>query len=86
MDQTNDSALRGALTEIFMAAVKSADPHEALIGALPEKPVIITLDDGYMTNYTYVLPILKELDMKAEISVIGNAMIYADWGMNWEQV
>lgn len=54
--------------------------------ALPEKPVIITLDDGYMTNYTYVLPILKELDMKAEISVIGNAMIYADWGMNWEQV
>lgn len=38
MDQTNDSALRGALTEIFMAAVKSADPHEALIGALPEKP------------------------------------------------
>ncbi len=53
---------------------------------LPEKPVIITLDDGYMTNYTYVLPILKELGMKAEISVIGNAMIYADWGMDWEQV
>lgn len=38
MVQTTDSALRGALTEIFMAAVKSADPHEALIGALPEKP------------------------------------------------
>nr|WP_276516100.1 glycerate kinase [Enterobacter quasimori] len=38
MVQINDSALRGALTEIFMAAVKSADPHEALIGALPEKP------------------------------------------------
>ena len=38
MVQTNDSALRGALTEIFMAAVKSADPQEALIGALPEKP------------------------------------------------
>lgn len=54
--------------------------------ALPEKPVIVTLDDGYMTNYTYVLPILKELGMKAEISVIGNAMIYAEWGMDWEQV
>ncbi len=38
MDQHDDSALRGALTEIFMAAVKSADPHEALIKALPEKP------------------------------------------------
>lgn len=38
MAQHDDSALRGALTEIFMAAVKSADPHEALISALPEKP------------------------------------------------
>jgi hydroxypyruvate reductase len=38
MVQTSDSALRGALTEIFMAAVKSADPFEALINALPEKP------------------------------------------------
>ncbi|MGL4427598.1 MAG: glycerate kinase type-2 family protein [Silvania sp.] len=38
MAQPDDSALRGALTEIFMAAVKSADPHEALIKALPEKP------------------------------------------------
>ena len=38
MAQHDDSALRGALTEIFMAAVKSADPHEALINALPEKP------------------------------------------------
>lgn len=38
MVQRDDSALRGALTEMFMAAVKSADPHEALINALPEKP------------------------------------------------
>ncbi|MBZ0059625.1 MULTISPECIES: glycerate kinase [unclassified Leclercia] len=38
MAQHDDSALRGALTEIFMAAVKSADPHEALLKALPEKP------------------------------------------------
>ena len=38
MAQHDDRALRGALTEIFMAAVKSADPHEALINALPEKP------------------------------------------------
>lgn len=38
MAQHDDSALRGALTEIFMAAVKSADPHEALLKTLPEKP------------------------------------------------
>lgn len=53
---------------------------------LPEKPIIISIDDGYQTNYTYVLPILKELNMKAEISLIGDAILYADWGMRWPEV
>jgi len=39
---------------------------------LPDKPVLITLDDGYYNNYTYVLPILERLDMKAVISVVGS--------------
>ena len=53
---------------------------------LPSKPIVITFDDGYLTNYTYVLPLLQELDMKAEISLIGGAMEYTDWGMKWTQV
>lgn len=53
---------------------------------LPEKPIVISIDDGYKSNYTYVLPILRELEMKAEISLIGNAILYADWGMTWDQV
>ena len=53
---------------------------------LPEKPILISIDDGYRTNYTYVFPILKELDMKAEISLIGDAILYADWGMRWPEV
>lgn len=53
---------------------------------LPEKPIVITFDDGYMTNYTYVLPILQELNMKAEISLIGGAMEYSDWGLKWDMV
>ncbi len=40
-------------------------------GQLPDKPVMITFDDGYYNNLTYVLPILEELDMRAVISVIG---------------
>lgn len=38
---------------------------------LPDKPIIITFDDGYESNYKYAYPVLKELGMKATISVIG---------------
>ncbi len=42
------------------------------IGNLPEKPVIITFDDGYYSNYQYAYPILKSLNMKATIFVSTN--------------
>lgn len=53
---------------------------------LPSKPIVITLDDGYRTNFQYVYPILQELDMKVEISLIGGAMQYARWGLKWDEV
>ena len=40
-------------------------------GRLPEKPVVVTLDDGYYNNLTYVLPILERLDLCAVISIVG---------------
>lgn len=53
---------------------------------LPDKPIVISIDDGYRSNYTYVLPILQELEMKVEISVIGDAILWTSWGMTWDQV
>lgn len=41
-------------------------------GELPPKPVVISLDDGFLNNRTYVLPILEKYDMKAVLSVVGS--------------
>lgn len=38
---------------------------------LPEKPIILTFDDGYLNNMTYVLPLLEKYNQKAVISVVG---------------
>ena len=42
---------------------------------LPEKPIILTFDDGYYNNYTFVYPLLKKYNAKAVISIVG---IYTD--------
>lgn len=41
------------------------------LGELPEKPVMITFDDGHYNNYLYAYPLLKKHGMRAVISVIG---------------
>lgn len=41
---------------------------------LPDKPIMITFDDGYMDNYTYAFPCLKSLNMKATIFYISDGL------------
>lgn len=41
---------------------------------LPEKPVLITFDDGYMNNYEYAYPLLREFGMKGVIFVVYEAL------------
>jgi peptidoglycan/xylan/chitin deacetylase (PgdA/CDA1 family) len=54
--------------------------------ALPTKPIIITMDDGYRDNYENAFPILKELGLKATFFVVTefvdqNNPNYMNWPM-----
>lgn len=39
--------------------------------SLPEKPIVITFDDGFYNNLGYAVPLLHKYDMKAVISIVG---------------
>ncbi len=40
---------------------------------LPEKPIIISFDDGYITNYEYAYPILRELGFTATFFAVAKS-------------
>lgn len=40
-------------------------------GSLPDKPVLITLDDGFYNNLSCFLPLLEKYDMHAVVSIVG---------------
>ncbi len=40
---------------------------------LPENPIILSFDDGYLTTYKYVFPLLKEYNTKIVLSIIGKS-------------
>jgi peptidoglycan/xylan/chitin deacetylase (PgdA/CDA1 family) len=48
---------------------------------IPEKPVMITFDDGSRATYTHAFPILKKYGFKAVVSVVG-AFIDAGYDKN----
>ena len=41
---------------------------------LPDKPICIPFDDGYLSNYEYAFPVLKKYNAKANIAIIGTSI------------
>jgi len=92
-DVTSSAVVTAETFETHMAALKEAGFSPVSLkelvnfvyngGELPEKPVVITFDDGYMSNYETAFPILRKYDMKASVFIIGSSVgksTYKDTG------
>ncbi len=54
---------------------------------LPENPIVLTFDDGYLDNYEYAFPIMKEEGFVGTFFIITN--LVEEWNvnyMNWPQI
>jgi len=49
---------------------------------MPQKPVLITFDDGHWDLYTYVLPLLRKYDVKATAYIISGFLNGSDFLSN----
>ncbi|WP_313991137.1 polysaccharide deacetylase family protein [uncultured Selenomonas sp.] len=55
-------------------------------GTLPDRPVLITFDDGYVDNYTNAYPILKKYNLKATIFVVTGFLSKRKGYLTWDQL
>lgn len=53
---------------------------------LPDKPIMITFDDGYLDNYTNAYPIMKKYGFTATIFIVTNLVGHDPRFMTWDQV
>lgn len=63
---------------------KQLDEYMTAGKELPDKPVLITFDDGYEDNYIYAYPILKEYNFPATIYMIGDSFDQPRFLKTWQ--
>jgi peptidoglycan/xylan/chitin deacetylase (PgdA/CDA1 family) len=68
-------------------------PLQALVAALgdanaplPERSVVITVDDGHRTVYTDMFPLLKRFQIPVTLFIYPSAISNADYAMTWAQL
>ncbi len=54
--------------------------------SIPEKSIVITVDDGKASVYKYMLPIVKKYNVPVTLFVYPSAISNASYAMTWEQL
>ncbi len=62
---------RNGYTTLTFSELRAIDAGEK---PMPEKPLLVTFDDGYANNYELAYPILKELGLKANIFLVHDTL------------
>lgn len=67
-------------------SISPEDLYQALVNKapVPEKPILLTFDDGYSDNYSSAWPILQQYGFRATFFVITKSV--GPGMMNWEQL
>ncbi|MDD3114730.1 MAG: polysaccharide deacetylase family protein [Anaerovibrio sp.] len=75
------------LQEYGYTSITPEELYAFVVGgaALPEKPVLITFDDGYKDNYTNAYPIMKKYGFKGTIFVVTGFLGVYDNYLTWDQ-
>lgn len=55
-------------------------------GTVPDKSVVITIDDGHKTVYTEVLPIIKKYKLPVTLFIYPSAISNAPYALTWSQL
>jgi peptidoglycan/xylan/chitin deacetylase (PgdA/CDA1 family) len=81
MDWLEDSGYEPVTLYDLMIALNSGRKH------LPEKPIILTFDDGYVDNYENAFPVLREHDFVGTFFILTDVTDRSDPGyMTWEML
>lgn len=80
-------AMMGFLKKSGYSPVSEKQLFRALFSGelLPTNPVMLTLDDGYLDNYTVAAPILEKYGFPATFYIVSE-MVGAPEYMTWDQV
>lgn len=77
----------GYLASSGYTSISAGQLANALLNhiVLPQKSIVITMDDGYNDIYAYAYPILQKYNIKANLAVITGLVGGADY-VSWGQV
>ncbi|MBV9575797.1 MAG: polysaccharide deacetylase family protein [Gammaproteobacteria bacterium] len=70
----------------FITLREAVDYLEGKRASLPPKPVVVTADDGRVTVYRYLLPIVEKYHVPVTLFIYPSCISRTSYALTWEQL